>query len=235
MGASLKERVERLGLDLKGFAKYFDHTILKPEAKREDVLRVIEEAKEWGFSSVCVNPAWVRLCAKELSGTGIKVCTVVGFPLGATSTYAKVSEALAAVADGAEEIDMVLNIGYLKSGLLEEAMEDVKAVKEAIGNRVLKVIIECCLLSDEEKRTATELVIKAGADFVKTSTGFSISGATVEDVKLLKETAKGKIKVKAAGGIKTLEKALSMIEAGADRIGASSSHKIMKELKEVYG
>ena len=217
----------------ESFSKYFDHTLLKPEATRDKVLNLIEEAKRWNFASICVNPAWVRLAAENLKGTDIGVCTVVGFPLGATSTYAKISEAVKAVSDGATEIDMVLNIGWVKEGNYEAVIDEISAIKEAIGDRVLKVIIECALLTDEEKKLATDAVRAGGADFVKTSTGFGPGGATVHDVKLLREVAGESLKVKAAGGIRNLSTALDMIEAGADRIGASASARIMEELESL--
>ncbi len=235
MSNALLEKWEKLGLTKEEFPKYFDHTMLKPEAGEAKIRQLIAEAKKWNFASVCVNPSWVKLASEELKGTGIEVCTVIGFPLGATSTYAKISEALQAIADGATELDMVINIGWVKDNNYEKIIDEIKAIKEAIGDKVLKVIIECALLTDEEKKLATDAVRAGGADYVKTSTGFGPGGATVHDVKLLRETAGDTLKVKAAGGIRTLESALDMILAGADRIGASSSAKIMEELEELLG
>ncbi len=231
----LRQRIANLGYDLISFAKLFDHTLLKPDSTEEDIHKLISEARYWGFHAVCVNPVWVKLCSSELKGTGIKVCSVIGFPLGATTTYSKIVEAINAVADGAQELDMVINIGYLKSGMFAKAEAEIRAVKEAIGSdRILKVIIECCLLSEEEKEIAVKIVLNAGADYVKTSTGFSKWGAVVDDVKLLSSIAKpAGIGVKAAGGIRDLNKALDMLEAGATRLGASNSVRIMEELKRV--
>ena len=184
-------------------AEYIDHTLLKADAGKEDIERICREAAEYGFASVCVNSCWVPLVSSLLKGTGVHVCTVVGFPLGAMSSRGKADETAEAVRDGADEIDMVLNIGYLKSGMLAEAEEDIKAVRNACQGKILKVIIETCLLTDDEKRTACALAVSAGADFVKTSTGFSTGGATVHDVALMKEAVRDKgLKVKASGGIR---------------------------------
>ena len=210
-------------------AKYIDHTILKQDARKEDIERITAEAREYGFASVCVNSCWVKLCHSLLEGTDVKVCTVVGFPLGAASSEAKRAEAAAAVADGADEIDMVLNVGYLKSRMLKEVYEDIVAVRKACREKTLKVIIETCLLTDDEKIEACRIAERAGADFVKTSTGFSTGGATVEDVALMHEAVGGRIKVKASGGIRTLADAEAMIRAGASRIGASAGVSIVKE------
>ena len=198
-------------------AKYIDHTILKQDARKEDIERITAEAREYGFASVCVNSCWVKLCHSLLEGTDVKVCTVVGFPLGA------------AVADGADEIDMVLNVGYLKSGMLKEVYEDIVAVRKACREKTLKVIIETCLLTDDEKIEACRIAERAGADFVKTSTGFSTGGAAVEDIVLMHDAVGGRIKVKASGGIRTLADAEAMIRAGASRIGASAGVSIVKE------
>lgn len=215
----------------KPLAKYIDHTILKPEATKDEVLQIINEAKQYNFASVCVNPYWVDLAARKLHGTDVNVCTVVGFPLGATSTFSKVSETSEALKDGAVEIDMVQNIGALLSGDEQTVREDIKAVALAThaGNAILKVILENAFLTPEQIKRACELAMEAGADYVKTSTGFAKSGAKVEDVKLMRETVGDKLGVKAAGGIHTKEEALAMIEAGASRIGASASIAIVAE------
>ena len=210
-------------------AKYIDHTILKQDARKEDIERITAEAREYGFASVCVNSCWVKLCHSLLEGTDVKVCTVVGFPLGAASSEAKKAETAAAVADGADEIDMVLNVGYLKSGMLKEVYEDIVAVRKACREKALKVIIETCLLTDDEKIEACHIAERAGADFVKTSTGFSTGGAAVEDIVLMHDAVGGRIKVKASGGIRTLVDAEAMIRAGASRIGASAGVSIVKE------
>ena len=208
-------------------AKYIDHTVLKAAAVKTDIETLCQEAKQYSFASVCVNPCWVALCSSLLKGSGVKVCTVIGFPLGANTTDTKAFEAQDAVKNGAEEIDMVINIGALKSGMTDAVLADIKAVRAACEGKVLKVIIETSYLTDGEKETASKLSAQAGADFVKTSTGFSDKGATVEDVKLMK--AASGIKVKASGGIKTKEDALKMIEAGAGRLGTSSGIKIVAE------
>lgn len=215
----------------KPLAKYIDHTILKPEATKDEVMQVINEAKQYGFASVCVNPYWVELAATELKETDVNVCTVVGFPLGATSTFAKVSETSEALKDGAVEIDMVQNVGALLSGDEQTVREDIKAVALAThaGNAILKVILENAFLTDEQIKRACELAVEAGADFVKTSTGFAKSGAKAADVRLMRETVGDKLGVKAAGGIHTKAEALAMIEAGASRIGASASIAIVTE------
>lgn len=203
-------------------AKYIDHTMLKADATDEMVRRYCEEAKQYGFASVCVNSYYVPLVHKLLSGSGVKTCCVVGFPLGAMLTEAKAFEAEAAVKKGAEEIDMVINVGALKSGDDAAVENDIKAVKKACGTNVLKVILETCLLTKEEIVKACELSVAAGADFVKTSTGFSTGGATAEDVALMKKTVGTRAKVKASGGIRTPEQAKAMLDAGADRIGAGN-------------
>ncbi len=207
--------------------KYIDHTLLKQDATEEMLVKLCKEAKEYNFKTVCVNPCWISFCKKELAGSDVEVCTVIGFPLGAMTTAAKVFEAKNAVEEGADEIDMVINIGKLKDNDFDYVVNDIKAVKEAIKDKVLKVIIETCLLSEEEKIRACKAIIEAKADFVKTSTGFSKAGATFDDVKLLKEEAKGILKVKAAGGVKTYEDMDLMIKLGADRIGTSSGVALM--------
>lgn len=208
-----------------------DHTLLRADAVPSEYKSLCAEAREYRFASVCVPPAYVALCAAELEGSGVPVCTVVGFPLGYSVSSAKAAETANAVADGAEEIDMVINIGHLKSGMTGAVRDDIAAVVAAASGRIVKVIIEACLLTDDEKRTACRLCREAGADFVKTSTGFSTSGATVSDVALMKEAAGG-LKVKAAGGIRTTADALAMLGAGADRIGASKSIEILSGLPE---
>ncbi|HFI0746013.1 TPA: deoxyribose-phosphate aldolase [Streptococcus suis] len=207
--------------------KYIDHTILKPESTEQQVAKIIEEAKEYDFASVCVNPTWVAYAAKRLAGTEVKVCTVIGFPLGANTPAVKAFETKDAIANGADEIDMVINIGALKSQNYDLVLEDIQAVVEASGDKLVKVIIETCLLTDEEKVKACQLSQEAGADFVKTSTGFSTGGATVVDVTLMRQTVGPDIGVKASGGARTYEDALAFIEAGATRIGASSGVAIM--------
>lgn len=208
---------------------YIDHTILSPEAVKEDILRICKEAKEYSFCSVCTNSSWTSLVHDELKDSGVKTCAVVGFPLGAMSNRAKLAECLEAIKDGADEIDMVINIGRLKDGDDKYVEEEIRSLKEACGpKRVLKVIIETCLLTDREKVRACDLSINAGADFVKTSTGFSKAGAKATDVRLMREAVKDRAGVKASGGIHSREEALEMIEAGANRIGASSGIKIVE-------
>lgn len=210
---------------MNNLASYIDHTLLKPIATKADILKLCEEAKQYHFASVCVNPCWVSLCAEVLKGTGVNVCTVIGFPLGANTSEIKAEEAALAIKQGANEVDMVINIGALKEGDTDRVYQDILAVRKASEGKILKVIIETSYLTDEEKKTVCKLAAKAGADFVKTSTGFSNAGATAEDVKLMKE-ASG-IKVKASGGVRTKEDALKMIEAGASRLGASAGIKIV--------
>ena len=210
-------------------AKYIDHTLLKPESTREDILRVCEEAKHYNTASVCVNPFWIGFVAEQLKGTDIKPCCVIGFPLGATLPEVKAFETAAAICDGAKEVDMVINVGALRSGELDTVYEDIKAVVDAAkGKALVKVIIETCLLTDEQKVIACKLAKQAGADFVKTSTGFSTGGAKVEDIRLMRETVGPEMGVKASGGVRTKADAEAMIEAGATRIGASSSKKIIE-------
>ena len=210
-------------------AKYIDHTYLKADAKKSDIERLCKEAVEYDFKSVCINPSYIPLTKKLLEGSDVLVCTVIGFPLGQMSTKAKVFEVIDALEMGADEIDMVLNIGHLKDRDLDYVTQEIAACKKACGDHTLKVIIEACLLTDEEKVLACECIMRAGADFVKTSTGFSLHGATFEDVELLKKTVKDKAKVKAAGGVKTHEDFLKMIELGAERIGTSSGVKLMED------
>ncbi|MBQ2657579.1 MAG: deoxyribose-phosphate aldolase [Erysipelotrichaceae bacterium] len=213
--------------------KYIDHTLLKADATKERILTLCQQAREYDFASVCVNTCWVKTCKEALKGTDVNVCTVVGFPLGAMSTEGKALETRQAVLDGANEIDMVINIGALKDKDYDYVIKDIAAVVKEAGDRVVKVIIETCLLTDEEKVAACECSIKGGAKFVKTSTGFSTGGATAEDVKLMYETVKDAgLKVKASGGIKTLADAEKMIEAGAERLGCSAGMQIMKDFEE---
>jgi len=208
-----------------------DHTLLKPEATSDMIENLCREALEFGFAAVCVNPYYVTRAKNLLKGSNIKVATVVGFPLGANTKEVKAFEARKAVEDGADEIDMVINIGALKNRDYEYVMEDIKAVVNAVeGKAIVKVIIETCLLTKEEKIKACELSKEAGADFVKTSTGFSTGGATIEDIILMKKTIGDSMQIKASGGIRDFETAKAMIEAGASRIGASSSVKIVKGL-----
>jgi deoxyribose-phosphate aldolase len=212
--------------------KYIDHTLLKPETTAAMIDKLCAEAREHNFASVCVNPYWVKRCAELLKGTDVNVCTVIGFPLGANTPAVKAAETCDAIANGATEVDMVLNIGALKSGDLELVKEDVKAVKEAAGSVLVKVILETGLLTDEEKVTACKLCVEAGADYVKTSTGFGHGGATVEDVALMRKTVGPNVGVKASGGVRDRAAALAMIEAGASRIGTSSGVAIVTGANE---
>ncbi len=212
-------------------AKMIDHTLLKPEATKEQVRVICEEAREHHFASVCVNPTWVAYSAELLAGSDVKVCTVIGFPLGASTPETKAFETKNAIDNGAAEVDMVINIGALKSGDLELVERDINAVTAAAKGKALsKVIIETCLLTDEEKVTACELSVKAGADFVKTSTGFSTGGATPIDVALMRKTVGPDLGVKASGGVRSAEDAQKMMDAGATRLGASSGVKIVQGL-----
>jgi deoxyribose-phosphate aldolase len=214
-------------------AKLIDHTALKPDTKKDDILKVLEEAKKYGFASVCINPVWVKLAAEELAGQGVEVCTVIGFPLGANTTETKVYETKDVIAKGATEVDMVINIGALKAGANDLVEKDIyEVVQAAKGKALVKVIIETCLLTDEEKIRACQLSVKAGADFVKTSTGFSTGGATSKDIALMRKTVGENVGVKASGGIRTREDAEKMVEAGASRIGASASVAIVLNDKE---
>ena len=209
-------------------SKYIDHTLLQADATKEQIVELCKEAKEYDFASVCVNPSWIDVAKEELQGSDVKVCVVIGFPLGAMTKDAKVFEARDAIEKGADEVDMVIHIGKLKDGDDAYVTSEIKAIKEAAGDHVLKVIIETCLLSDEEKVRACLDAKQAGADFVKTSTGFSTSGATVEDVALMKKTVGEGVSVKAAGGVRTKEDMMAMIDAGADRIGTSRGVSLMK-------
>lgn len=207
--------------------QYMDHTLLKPEATKEQVEQLIQEAKDYNFKSVCINPTWVSLASELLQDTDVKVCTVIGFPLGANTSETKAFETKDAVKNGANEVDMVINIGALKAGDNQKVFEDIQAVVKASDDALVKVIIETCLLTNDEKRRACQLAKKAGADFVKTSTGFSTGGAKVEDIRLMRETVGETMGVKASGGVHTYDEAVAMIEAGATRIGASASITIV--------
>ncbi|UXM93028.1 deoxyribose-phosphate aldolase [Paenarthrobacter sp. JL.01a] len=211
-------------------ASYIDHTLLKPEASEADILKVCAEAVEYKFKSVCVNPVWVKTVAKALRGSGVLTCSVIGFPLGATPTDVKSFEARGAVLDGANEIDMVINMASARANDKGALVDDIRAVAETVhaGEAILKVIIETSMLTDEQKVIACEAAVEAGADFVKTSTGFNGGGATVEDVALMRKTVGPELGVKASGGVRSLADAQAMIAAGATRIGASSGIAIVK-------
>ncbi len=209
-------------------AGYIDHTLLATNATKDKVVQLCQEAKQHAFASVCVNSCWTSTCANLLKDSPVKVCTVVGFPLGAMKSESKAFEAKSAIADGAQEIDMVINVGWLKEGRLDAVEQDIRLVKEACGDKLLKVIIETCLLSDEEKRTACELAVKAKADFVKTSTGFSTGGATEQDVALMRSVVGEALGVKASGGVRSFETAVAMISSGATRLGTSSGIAIIQ-------
>ena len=211
--------------------KYIDHTLLKPEATKEQITKLCEEARQYDFASVCVNTCYVPLAKQLLAGSDVKVCCVVGFPLGAMDTVSKAFEAKTAVENGAQEVDMVINIGALKDKDYDYVTKDIAAVVEASRPAIVKVIIEACLLTDEEKVEACKCSMNAKAEFVKTSTGFSTHGATPEDVALMKKTVGDVCKVKAAGGVRSYDDAMKMIEAGADRLGCSAGIKVMDEAK----
>lgn len=216
-------------LSTAAFASFFDHTLLKPDASPRQIEALCQEALTLGAASVCVNPCYVPLAAQLLSGSAVRVCTVVGFPLGATTSAQKAYEAASAQAAGAQEVDMVLNVGYLKAGDLAAVQADIAQVRSAVQDATLKVILETCLLTQEGIVTACRLAQAAGADFVKTSTGFSTAGATAEDVALMRRTVGPDMGVKAAGGIRTLADALRMLEAGANRLGCSASVTIVRD------
>ena len=229
-GASRVSASEKLTKIDPSIAALIDHTILKADATRADVVKVCREARQYNFASVCVNPFWVPLVRAELAGTPVKVCTVVGFPLGATSTESKAAEAAIAVRDGAQEVDMVINVGALKSGDQDAVKADIAAVAKTAhaGGAILKVILETSLLSDTEKATACVLAKAAGAEFVKTSTGFSTAGATAHDIALMRQSVGPEMGIKASGGIRSLQDLQAMTAAGATRIGASASVKIVE-------
>ncbi|MCK6077013.1 deoxyribose-phosphate aldolase [Paenibacillus silvae] len=205
-----------------------DHTLLRADATRNEITKLTEEAKQYQFASVCVNPGWVSYAAEQLQGTGVDICTVIGFPLGASTTETKAFETKDAIAKGATEVDMVINISALKDGNDDYVEQDIRAVVDAAAGTLVKVIIETCLLTDDEKVRACQAAVRAGADFVKTSTGFSTGGATPEDIALMRRTVGPDVGVKASGGVRSLEDMQKMIEAGASRIGASSGVKIMQ-------
>lgn len=236
MGNVVSAGAERLSSTLgvipqdMNLAKLIDHTLLKPDATQQEIAQLCFEARKYGFASVCVNPTWVSLCAQLLQGSQVKVCTVIGFPLGATSSESKAFETETAIRQGATEIDMVINIGALKARDLETVAKDIRGVVNVAHARniIVKVIIETVLLTDEEKTIACLISKEAGADFVKTSTGFAGGGATVHDVELMRKTVGPQMGVKASGGVRTFEDAASMIKAGATRIGASAGVKIIQ-------
>jgi len=209
-------------------ARMIDHTLLKAETTTKDILRIYQEAKQFGFASVVVNPTYVTEAAVALKNSGVKVCTVVGFPLGASTTDVKVFEAQNALQNGADELDMVINVGSLKSSDFDLVMRDIKGIVDAAEEKVVKVIIETCYLTEEEKIKACQLAKAAGAHFVKTSTGFGPGGATIEDVQLIRKVVGPNMGIKAAGGIRTYEDAIQMIRAGANRLGASASVTIIE-------
>ncbi|MBQ6954629.1 MAG: deoxyribose-phosphate aldolase [Mycoplasma sp.] len=210
------------------YNKFIDHTSLKPQTTKKEIKILCNEAKKFKFASVCVNPCFVEFAAKELKDTKVKVCTVIGFPLGANTTETKVFETKDAIKKGAQEIDMVINVGKLKENDYKYLTNEIAAVKKACGKKILKVIIETCLLSDKEKVEICKCIKNAKADFVKTSTGFSTGGACLEDIKLLKKTVKNSLLIKASGGIKTKDEMLKMIKAGANRIGTSKGTSLIK-------
>jgi deoxyribose-phosphate aldolase len=236
MGNVVNAGAERLSSTLGvipqdlNLAKLIDHTLLKPDATQQEIAQLCFEARKYGFASVCVNPTWVPLCAQLLKGSSVKVCTVIGFPLGATSSETKAFETETAIRQGATEIDMVINIGALKARDLETVAKDIRGVVNTAHakNIIVKVIIETALLTDEEKTIASLISKEAGADFVKTSTGFAGGGATVHDVELMRKAVGPQMGVKASGGVRTYEDAASMIKAGATRIGASAGVKIIQ-------
>lgn len=209
-------------------SSYIDHTYLKAEGTTEDIDRLIEEAKEMEFKTVCVNPSWIEYVKEKLKGSNVEICTVVGFPLGTNTTESKIFEARDALDKGADEVDMVINIGKLKEGDINYVTSEIKAVKNACQNNILKVIIETALLNEQEIEAASNAVLEGGGDFVKTSTGFSTRGASVEDVKIIKSVVGDYCKIKASGGIRTHDDMMAMINAGADRIGASAGKVLLK-------
>ena len=211
------------------YNKMIDHTVLKADTPLETVKRICDEAMEYGFASVCINPCHVAYCADYLKDSDVNVCTVIGFPLGANTSAVKAFETKDAIANGADEIDMVMNIGALKDKNYDLVRDDVKAVVEAANGTLVKVILETCLLTEDEIKKACELCVEAKADYVKTSTGFSTRGATIEDVRIMKEAVHGKAKVQAAGGVRTPEDMVKIVAAGADRIGTSAGCSLVKK------
>ncbi|MEJ5307802.1 MAG: deoxyribose-phosphate aldolase [candidate division WOR-3 bacterium] len=220
---------------MKDLNRYIDHTLLKPDATFEDIRRLCEEAKNFKFFSVCVNQSYIEYSKNILKDSDVKVCTVVGFPLGATDIETKLHETKRSIDLGADEIDMVMNIGYMKSKRYDHIFDEVKKIKSVCGDRILKVIVETCLLDQEEKKKILEILIESKADYIKTSTGFSTGGAKIEDIKLFKNLGGDRIKIKASGGIRDLKTAVEMIRSGASRIGSSNSVKIMGEVYESCG
>lgn len=211
------------------YNKMIDHTVLKADTPLETIKRICDEAMEYGFASVCINPCHVAYCADYLKDSDVNVCTVIGFPLGANTSAVKAFETKDAIANGADEIDMVMNIGALKDKNYDLVRDDVKAVVEAANGTLVKVILETCLLTEDEIKKACELCVEAKADYVKTSTGFSTRGATIKDVRIMKEAVHGKAKVKAAGGVRTPEDMVKIVAAGADRIGTSAGCSLVKK------
>ena len=211
------------------YNKMIDHTVLKADTPLETIKRICDEAMEYGFASVCINPCHVAYCADYLKDSDVNVCTVIGFPLGANTSAVKAFETKDAIANGADEIDMVMNIGALKDKNYDLVRDDVKAVVEAANGTLVKVILETCLLTEDDIKKACELCVEAKADYVKTSTGFSTRGATIEDVRIMKEAVHGKAKVKAAGGVRTPEDMVKIVAAGADRIGTSAGCSLVKK------
>jgi len=219
-------------INLKNLESYIDHTNVRPEASKQDIIKLCEEAREFNFKSVCVNPCYVELAKNNLYDTNINICAVIGFPLGANATSIKIFEATNAVHDGANELDMVINIGAVKSGDWFFVKKDIRSVIRSVAGRALvKVIIETCLLTQEEKIKVCKCAVDSGADFIKTSTGYSIAGAVSEDIKLIRKIVKNKCKIKAAGGIKHIEEAIVMINSGADRLGTTNGARIMQVKK----
>ncbi|MGN1183409.1 MAG: deoxyribose-phosphate aldolase [Faecalibacillus sp.] len=218
------------------YNKMIDHTVLKADTTKETVKRIFDEAMEYGFASVCINPCHVKFASEYLKDSDVKVCTVIGFPLGATTSSTKAFETNEAIENGADEIDMVMNIGAMKDKNYDYVLNDIQSVVKAAKGKVVKVILETCLLTKEEIREACQICQKAGADFVKTSTGFSMRGATIEDVEIMKATVGDAMKVKAAGGVRTYEDMVKIVEAGADRIGTSAGCSLVKgkEAKSDY-
>lgn len=208
-------------------SKYIDHTLLKPEATQDQIEKLCQEAKQYDFASVCVNPYWVPFCKEELKDSDVKVCTVIGFPLGATSSASKAFETANAIEQGADEVDMVMNIGELLAGHDQAVQKDIEAVVQAAQGKIVKVILETCLLNDAQIERACSLCVKAKADFVKTSTGFNSAGANTHVVEVMKQAVKGQAKVKAAGGVRNQADMDAMIAAGADRIGTSHGIELM--------
>ena len=215
------------------YNKYFDHTMLAPQATSTDIDKLIKEAIKYDFKSVCIAPSYIKYAKEQLAKTDVWICTVIGFPLGYNATSVKVYETKIALDHGADEIDMVINIGRFKNQEYEYVLNEIKAIKEVCGNKVLKVIVETALLTNQEIKTITEIVLKSDADFIKTSTGFSFRGASFEDVEIMKSIAQDKLLIKASGGIKTGEDALKMIKLGASRLGTSKTVQIIEELNKL--